>query len=761
MRPKLLYTIRFFIIASILLAGIKGTAQIINAPEPAPLQTATGSSGDPWGQACGSNEFNMFYVRFTWNPPLVNNDNEFIFEISDGDGNFTNAIEITRFTDRNTTFDFLYRFEVPTDFAGENYSMRMRSTSPAVTGDSSIGYAMYFRSVTTSLQISENGSGDIGDGTASACDGDMVTLAVHNVDNPENLTYNWYRSSTLLTGAAFKGSSIQVSDGGLYQAEIDYGSCSSANGGTLSNTISVSGGASMGLAINPPTESALCLGQAAPPLEANVNFTTLNYTWFRDGIVVQAETLGASTYIVDTSDPNFPGAYTVQIRDDNNSICSETSDPVTITNAGDFTVARDNPATVVLLPSQTETLSVSTSNNTATFQWFRNGTSITGETNSSIEINQAGDYFAEVSISGGTCPASAVNSEVTMVVEPASFELVIDYQGDYNSCENNSILLEVTTINAIATDGSSTDVTEDLLSSFNYQWQRNGVDVAGATSSTISLTSTLENGDYGVVGSLNTFSALSNTLPVQLLVNETLTITSSSLVTCPGGGDITLSTTTDLTGETFSWLRNGVDLNVISNTIDVIQEGTYQLVLNRNGCPLLSNEINIVPLDPSLIVLDNNNNDAIILVEGGSTTITASGGDTYSWVDVNNAELSNTNTVTFTEEGEYLLTATIGECEIIRQLTVSILDSFKVPNVITFNGDGRNDQWVIPNSFSNQPDVNVIIYNQLGEDILNEFDYKNNWPESSTAFPNQNTVFFYTIRNATEVLEQGTITIIR
>jgi len=81
--------------------------------------------------------------------------------------------------------------------------------------------------------------------------------------------------------------------------------------------------------------------------------------------------------------------------------------------------------------------------------------------------------------------------------------------------------------------------------------------------------------------------------------------------------------------------------------------------------------------------------------------------------------------------------------------------------VITPNGDGANDQWVIPNSYSNQSDITVTIYTDKGEELINETSYANNWPQSSMSFPQQNMVFYYTIKSPSETLKQGTITVIR
>ena len=756
MKTKLPVPVRPLIVTLLMFSVGLINAQTLDAPVPAPNQNPpVGSSA--WDKACASASFNDYWVEFTWSPPLVNGDNEFILELSDASGDFSSPVELARDGTQNVNFNFFFNFSLPTDTRGDGYKMRVRSTSPAITGAESLAYSMYYRDFDAAILISPNGDGNIPPGgTVEVCDGNSITLAPHNVPNAGTYQYNWYRSSSPIPGE--KGASITVNTAGIYQVEVDYGDCSSAGGGTLSQPIEVTLGTSLGIAINPPTKTSLCTGETAS-LEANITGQGLTYTWFKDGSAITTPTIDDDTYVVDANVPGFEGDYQVEIEGP--GACLERSAAITITNAGNFSVTRDNPANVVVLPGQNEVLSVTTDASSPTFQWYRDGSPVAGETNNSINVDETetGDYFVRVSLSGGPCSSTAIDSDITTVVVPDSLEIIIDYTSAYTACASTNVTLGVTTINALDSGGGRTDVTSALQSSLSYQWQKDGANVAGATSANISLTDILENGNYSLDGSISTYNAGSNSLSVQLLVNETLTINSSSLVSCGPSEIITINTTTDLTGESFDWYRDGVNLNLNSASIDITDQGRYQLVLDRNGCPLNSNEIVIAPLDPDLITLDPSDN--VVFPEGTSRTVTASGADTYRWLDANNVEMSATSSVTFTDEGDYMLIASIGNCEVARPITVEYLDTFKVPNVITINGDGINDQWIIPNSYSNDPEINVIIYNEKGEEVYNVFDYQNNWPQSSTAFPNQNMVFFYKIRNAREVLKQGTITIIR
>jgi len=751
MRAKLSFKIKYFFLTILLLGCMQLSAQVLNAPVAAPNQTPPPGSS-PWDKACASSSFNDYWVNFTWSPPLVNGDNEFILELSDASGSFASPVELTRDATKNTNFDFYIQFSLPADTRGEGYKMRVRSTSPAVIGAASAAYPMYYIDVNSGLTVRQQGNADFGDGTAEVCNGNSITLEVYNLPNANTYQYNWYRSGSPL---AEKSESITVSQAGMYNVEIDYGACS-GSGNTLSNIIDVTTGASLGIAINTPAKTDLCAGETEN-LEANINNASLTYTWFKDGAAIPS----SDNYIftVDASAPGFEGDYQVEIFGP--GACVERSAAVTITNAGNFTVTRDNPANVVVLPGQNETLSVTTDASSPSYQWYKDGSPIAGATSNSLSVSETetGLYFARVSLSGGPCSSTSIDSETSTVVTPASFEIIIDYASTYAACANNSIVLDVTTINAIDSGGGVTDVTTSLISGLTYQWKKDGNPLSGETSASISLTDITENGSYEVDGNITTYNATSNSLAVQLLVNETLTINSTGLISCGPSEPITINTTTNLVGESFDWFRDGVNLNSTDIALTVTEPGTYQLILDRNGCPLPSNEIVISGLDPELITLDPSG--TIVFPESSSRTVTASGGDSYRWYDSNNTEMSTSSSVTFTEEGSYVLIATIGNCEVSKNVTVEYLDNFKIPNVITVNGDGINDQWILPNSYSNKAEVNVIIFNSAGKEVLNEFNYQNNWPETSMTFAKQNMVFFYKIKDTNEVLKQGTITIIR
>ncbi len=735
--------------AFLLLGASQVSGQIlINAPEPAgnPNFGGTPSSGE-WPRICaGISGFNQYFATVSW-VGTPNGDNEWILELSDASGNFGSPTELARESSNTAVQNPGFEFSIPSDTRGTGYKMRVRSTSPATTGDESPAYDMYFMDFTTTIHISPNGDGTT---PGTVCSTTPITLSVDNIPNANTYQYIWNRSGTPLSET---GPNILADQDGTYQVELDYGSCTGSSS-AFSNGVTITiGGSGQGIAIDPPTKTALCTGETET-LSINITNAAWSYQWYKDDAAISGAT--AATYIVDANTVGFEGDYAVEISA--TGICTERSAAITMTNAANFTATRNNPANVVVLPSQPETLSVGTTAISPSYQWYRNGGSIPGATNSTLDITQDGSYYVAVTQNGGAC-SSTINSEATTAVVPASFEVTIDYASNYTACTNTSMVLEVSTINALDSGGTRTDVTSALVDAFGYQWKKDGANVVGETAKNISLTSTTENGSYLVDATLNTYNEASSALPVILLTNETVAISSTSTVYCNSSDTITLSTTTDLSGESFAWHRDGSPVNSTDAALNVSQPGTYRLVLDKNGCELNSNEVTISPLDANLIQLDVDGD--VIFPEGSSKTVTASGGTAYQWFDADNNLLGNSNSMTFTEEGSYLLIANIDNCEISRPVNAVYLDLFNVPNVITPNGDGANDQWVVPNSYSNKQDINVVIYNDKGVEVVNVMGYQNNWPESSMTFPKQNMVFYYVIKNTSETLKQGTITVIR
>lgn len=746
------YSILVLALAFMLLGANTLQAQVLNKPEPAPNPNI--GSTKPWDAACASSGFNEYFVNFTWGPPVVNSNNEFILELSDADGYFGSPTELARVGDKNTTFDFEFQFSLPTEIRGENYKFRVRSTSPAKTSPASDAFPMYFVDYNSPLLISENGSGSIpSSGEIQICGGGSVTLKPHNIPNAGTYLYNWYKSGTLLSE---KSETITVSEPGMYYVELDYGSVCSGSANTLSNYITISTGNSMGIAINGANSVEVCPGDPIT-LEANISGQGYTYSWYKDGTKISGPTVDASTYSINTSAAGFEGDYQVEIG--GTGVCIERSSAVSVSATGSFEVTLENEENIVLLPSQTKTLSVSTTASSPTYQWYKDGAAITDATSSSLKISETGEYYVEITENGGPCEAAPISSATILVVSPDSFEFVVDFVGTYTPCENTDATLSLTAINAVSDNGTKTDVTSHLQSSFSYQWKRNGNAVGGETSKTITISDHEENGAYALSGSIDSFNANSNSLELKLSANQNLQISADGTVLCEGGEAIVLSSSMDLSSETFEWKKDGVLVDTAAENLTVSETGVYQLIVKSYDCPILSNELTITAFDESLLVLDKPKD--LIIIEGQTETMTASGADSYEWYDAGNNLISSQDYYGFQEEGEYLLIASFGTCTVSRVITVIFRDMFAIPNVITANGDGINDLWVLPNTYSRDPNVLITIFNERGEQVFSQTGYENNWPQSTTSFSKQSMIFYYKVSRGGKSLKQGTITVIK
>ena len=123
--------------------------------------------------------------------------------------------------------------------------------------------------------------------------------------------------------------------------------------------------------------------------------------------------------------------------------------------------------------------------------------------------------------------------------------------------------------------------------------------------------------------------------------------------------------------------------------------------------------------------------------------------------------MSTNETLDVSTLGTYTVVGTVGGCTAQREVNV-VEDDGKlvIPNIITpFNGDGINDTWELPNRFAFQTNVQILIFNSKGEEVLNTTDYQNNWPEDNNL--RDGMLFYFKVIRENNLIKAGTISILQ
>lgn len=196
-----------------------------------------------------------------------------------------------------------------------------------------------------------------------------------------------------------------------------------------------------------------------------------------------------------------------------------------------------------------------------------------------------------------------------------------------------------------------------------------------------------------------------------------------------------------------------------------LEVGDYHFtVTDANGCSFVGAENIEGPANPLTLAIDYQD-EACIGTSDGEINVDIAGGTFPYTLEWSNG--SAENQLSGLAAGTYSLTVTDDNACVVDTLLTLIVfcqdGDDGIPDVISPNGDGKNDVWVIP-GIENYPDNEVFIFNRWGATVYSMKSYMNTWSgTNSNGEPLQVGAYYYLIElnDEFDTRFSGSITIIR
>ena len=454
--------------------------------------------------------------------------------------------------------------------------------------------------------------------------GGGLTLSV-SASGTAPLSYQWRKGGVDVSGGTSSSYAIvnaQPADAGLYTVVVK-----NAAGAATSVQAAV--------AMPDPPVITTQPQPAAVPLGGNAFFfvnatgeAPLTYQWKKGGVDI-AGAIASSYSIVGVRNADA-GTYSVAVSNPGGTVNSNgalleivTPPVVTVQPAGGL-VAAGGVKVFSVTASGTAPLA---------YQWRRNGVTISGATAATYSIPSAqaadaGSYDVLVSNAAGSATS-----------EPAPLEVK----------QGVAITLQPASVGVVLGDAVGFRVTATGDGPLSYQWQKDGVNMAGATGDAISIpvVRAADAASYRVVVS-NPVSAVTSSQAVLDILGEPLIVTHPVGGAVPKGSPVTMNVTaTGAAPLSYQWYRDGTVISGATTpsysiaSAQLSDDGLYTVRVSNSAGKTVSNPANVVVTEKPVITADPvtpivPNSPANSPVKTNSTfelSVTATGKEplTYQW----------------------------------------------------------------------------------------------------------------------------------
>ncbi|TCD10570.1 T9SS type B sorting domain-containing protein [Pedobacter frigidisoli] len=167
-----------------------------------------------------------------------------------------------------------------------------------------------------------------------------------------------------------------------------------------------------------------------------------------------------------------------------------------------------------------------------------------------------------------------------------------------------------------------------------------------------------------------------------------------------------------------------------------------------------------------LPIVSISSNKGVSISKGDAIILSATGGTQYSWTgaEITGGQTTAAAIIRPKQSGTYKVTVTNASgCVSDQSITITVIDDYKLEasTVVTPNGDGYNDKFIIKN-IDYYPNNTLKIFDKAGRILYTKHTYANDWDGTVNGSPLSEGTYYYIIDLGTGIgTFKGFINIIR
>lgn len=346
------------------------------------------------------------------------------------------------------------------------------------------------------------------------------------------------------------------------------------------------------------------------------------------------------------------------------------------------------PASISRCTGTAATFTVISNMTAGTYEWRRNAATLAVTTSNtytipSVTLADGGIY--DVILRDNCDPvATVITSASALLTVIEAPRITVQMPATRVICENANDTLRITAVGAALT----------------YQWRQNGVNIAGATMSSLVINNAnaTHDGSYDCIVSGTCAPAVTSTVcAVSVALRPRITVAPTPQDVCPGT-TATLSVTATGTNLVYQWFRNDVIVpNGFNSTLTIpnynyASNGQYHVsitsnVFNPNNCNVVASsaKVRVTGFRPPTIKTSPTSMDACVGTTATFVAEAEGSGLTYEWlkdgvVIPNASSNSLTIPVTVASGGTYVARVT-GTCTLTANTENAVLTAISKPKL--------------------------------------------------------------------------------